>query len=42
MPLFRAKIVATHYPEAPALAADAMLINRTLVSAFAAIARGKA
>jgi hypothetical protein len=42
MPLFRAKIVATHYSEAPALAADAMLINRTLVSAFAAIARGKA
>jgi len=42
MPLFRAKITATQFPDAPPLTAEAMLINRTLVAAFAAIAKGKA
>jgi hypothetical protein len=42
MPLFKAKIIALQYPEAPPLTAEAMLINRTLVAALAAIAKGKA
>jgi hypothetical protein len=42
MPLFKAKIIAMQYPDAPPLTAEAMLINRTLVAALAAIAKGKA
>lgn len=42
MPLFQAKITATRHLDIPPYTAEAMLINRTLVATFAALAKGKA
>jgi hypothetical protein len=41
MSLYQAKITTTRYPETPAYEAEAMLLNRNLASAFAAVPKGK-
>jgi hypothetical protein len=42
LPIFQAKVTTSRFPEVPAYTAEAVLVNRTLVSSFSALAKGQA